>query len=145
MSPLQSLSTIKAYPFQKKNLVILSFRVAGFSLCLSLGVWEVILPLCAEWNNWSFGWFSKSSFTRSFPFCQEVLNIPQIAKASHGIWPPIFHPIQTAIIRLTFLLLLFVQLVLQFRWFLIYGAWKSDDSMIILHKICQIPMNCRCK
>ena len=36
-----------------------------------------------------------------------------------------------------FPLLLVILLVLQFRLFLIDKEWMFDDSMIILHKICQ--------
>ena len=53
-----------------------------------------------------------------------------------------FHPIQIAIIRLMFPLLLVVKLVLQFRLFLSDKVWTFDDSVTILHNICQIPMNC---
>ena len=56
-----------------------------------------------------------------------------------------FHPIQIAIKLLMFLLLLVVHLVLQFRLFLNDAVWLFDDSMVILHKICQILMNCSYK
>ena len=70
-------------------LIIPSFRIDGFSLCLSLGVWE-IFNLCAEWNDWSFEWFTKSSFIRSVLICQEILDTSQIAIAFHGISRPLF-------------------------------------------------------
>ena len=41
--------------------------------------YRVILNQWTKRNDWSFEWFSKSSFARSFPFCQEVLDISQIA------------------------------------------------------------------
>ena len=72
----------------ERFLVVLSFRIDEFSLCLSLGLWEVFLQ-CTRWNNWSFERFTKSSFIRSFPVCQEVLDISQIAMAFRRIWPPL--------------------------------------------------------
>ena len=36
-----------------------------------------------------FEWFTKSSLIWSFPICQEVLNISQIAIAFHKSWPPL--------------------------------------------------------
>ena len=59
------------------------------------------------------------------------------------------HLIQIAIILLMFFLSHVVQVVLQFvlqsHLFLIDEALKFDDSMISLHWICQILMNCLCK
>ena len=62
-------------------------------------------------------------------------NLGHFADSNSIPWnlTTIFRPIQTTVIQLTFLLLLSVQLVLQFRLFLIYEVWKSDDSLIILH------------
>ena len=83
----------KFSPSSKRNpdrfLVVLSFRNDEFTLCLSLGVWE-IFHQCAKWNNWSLKWFTESSFVRSFPVCQEILDISQMAIAFHRIWPPLF-------------------------------------------------------
>ena len=59
--------------------------------------------------------------------------------------PTFFHLIQIAIILLMFLLSHVVQLVLQSHLFLIDEALKFDDSMTILHWICQILMNCQCE
>ena len=39
---------------------------------------------CSKRNCWPIEWFSKSSFIRSSPICQEVLDISQIATAFHG-------------------------------------------------------------
>ena len=52
------------------------------------------------------------------------------------------HRMQNAIIRLTSLLLLVVQLVLQFRLFLCEEVWTFEYSMVLLHESCQIPTNC---
>ena len=41
----------------------------------------------AKRNYSPFEWFSKSSFIRSFPLCQEVLDISQITTAFHRISP----------------------------------------------------------
>ena len=46
---------------------------------------RVIFNHCSKRNYWAFEWFSKSSFTRSFPVCQEVLNISQMAIGFHRI------------------------------------------------------------
>ena len=53
-----------------------------------------------------------------------------------------YHPIQIAKKRLMSLLWFDVQLVLQFRLSLIDEVWLLDDSMMMLHNICQILMNC---
>ena len=47
--------------------------------------------------------------------------------------------------KLLFFFLIFVQLVPQFRSSQIDEVSKFGDSTIILHRICQIPMNCQCK
>ena len=53
---------------------------------VSLGVWEIFHE-CTEWNNSSFKWFPKTSFMGVFLFCQEILDISQIAIAFPRIWP----------------------------------------------------------
>ena len=45
---------------------------------------------CSKRYFWPFEWFSKSSFKRSFPVCQVVLDISLIATAFHRISPPFF-------------------------------------------------------
>ena len=54
---------------------------------VSLGDWE-IFHQCTEWNKWSFEGLPKYSFAWCFPVGQEILDIPKIAIAFHGIWPP---------------------------------------------------------
>ena len=95
---------------------------------------------CSKRNYWPFEWFSKSPFIRSFPVCQEILDILQIVLAFHRISPPIF--IQS-----------WLQ---QYCWgSFFHSSYDSpsdaicldevlmfDDSMIDLHKIFQIPMSC---
>ena len=49
-----------------------------------------IQPSTPKKNDWTTERFSKLPFVRSFPVCQEVLDIAQIALAFHGIWPPLF-------------------------------------------------------
>ena len=51
---------------------------------------RTILKHCSKRNVWTFRWFSESLFIRSFPICQEVLNISQIATAFHRVRPPCF-------------------------------------------------------
>ena len=63
-----------------------------------------------------------------FPFCQEILNISQTATVFHTADVPSF-TLRTA----------------QFMSSRIDEVYKFDDSMIDLHKICQIPTNCQCK
>ena len=46
----------------------------------------------SKMNHWALKWFSESPFMWSFPVCQEVLNISQIAIAFHRISPPFFIP-----------------------------------------------------
>ena len=67
---------------------------------------------------------------------------------SNGIpWnqPTIFHPILIATLQQMFLLLLFVLLFPQFHSYRIDELLMFDESMIDLHRICQIPKNCQCK
>ena len=52
--------------------------------------WSVILSQWTTRNYWSFRWFSKTPFVRSFPIRQEICDVSQIGKACHGICPPIF-------------------------------------------------------
>ena len=57
----------------------------------------------------------------------------------------IFHPSQIATILQMFLPSLFVQLFQQCRSSRIDEVLKFGDSMINLHRICKIPMNCQCR
>ena len=66
----------------------LSCQIDEFMIDLALKS-DDIQPLLQK-ELWSFEWFSKSPFVRSFLFCQEVLNISQIAIALHRISPPFF-------------------------------------------------------
>ena len=87
-----------------------------------------------KWNNWSSERFPKSSFIRSFPVCQEVVDVSLIA----GSIPSTCHPIPIATIQLMFPLLLVEKLVQQFRlfsdWWGVAVRWFHDN--------CQILMNC---
>ena len=51
---------------------------------------RMIFNHCPKRNHWPFECFSESPFIKSFPICQEVLDISQIAKACHRIKPPFF-------------------------------------------------------
>ena len=51
---------------------------------------QMILNHCSKRYCWPFEWFTKSSFTRCFPVCQEDLDSSQMATACHRIWPPLF-------------------------------------------------------
>ena len=51
---------------------------------------SVILNQWTEWNNRSFKKLPKTSFIGRLPFRQEILNVPQIGVAFHGICPPTF-------------------------------------------------------
>ena len=51
---------------------------------------RMIFNHCSKRHHWPFEWFSKSSFARSFPIGQEVLDVSQIATAFHKVWPPPF-------------------------------------------------------
>ena len=86
--------------------------------------------------------FLKSSFVQSSPVCEQVLDISQIAIAFHKNTITSYHPIHIAIIWLMSLLLLDVQLFLQFRLSLIDEVYLFDDSMIILQNACQNLINC---
>ena len=50
----------------------------------------LIFDQCSKRKNWPFEWFSKSSFVRCFPICQEVLDLSKIAMAFRRVWPPPF-------------------------------------------------------
>ena len=51
---------------------------------------RVILIQWTKQNDWSFKWFSKTSFAWSLPIRQEILNVAQIGVTFHGICPPFF-------------------------------------------------------
>ena len=82
---------------------------------------------CSEENYWTCEWFSESS--ESIPRNQ----------------PTVSRPSRIATILLMFLFLFVVQLVPQFRSSQIDEVSKFGDSTIIIHKVCQIVMNCQCK
>ena len=86
---------------------------------------------CPKRNQWAFGWFSESLFIRSFPICQEVVDILQIAMAFHGISPTVFHPDLNATVQQTFLLLHCLPLSQQSHLFLICVVLTYNDSMIV--------------
>ena len=88
---------------------------------------RIIFDHCSEENYWTFEWFSESS--ESIPRNQ----------------PTVSRPSRIATILLMFLFLFFVQLVPQFRSSQIDEVSKFGDSTIIIHRICQILMNCQCK
>ena len=52
--------------------------------------YRVILNQWTKWNNRSFKWLPKTSFTGRLPIRQQILNVPQIGIAFHRICPPIF-------------------------------------------------------
>ena len=58
--------------------------------------------------------------------------------------PTIFHPSLIATVQQTSLLLFCVPLFWQYHSSRIDEVSKFGDSMIIFHRICQIPMNCQC-
>ena len=58
--------------------------------CLIYGWNLIIFDHCSKRNDWSFEWFSESSFIRSLPIRQEILNVSQIGIEFHGICPPFF-------------------------------------------------------
>ena len=70
----------------------------------------------------------ESPLTRSFPICQEVLNISQTTRAFHGISPPIFHPSLIATVQQTFLPLFCVPLFQQYHSSRIDGVLKFGDD-----------------
>ena len=51
---------------------------------------RMIFNHCSKRYYWPFDWFSKTSFVRRFPICQEVLSVSQIAMTFHRIWSPSF-------------------------------------------------------
>ena len=51
---------------------------------------RIIFNHCTKRKFSTFKWFSESPFIRSFPICQEVLDISHIAIAFHRISPPCF-------------------------------------------------------
>ena len=59
--------------------------------------------------------------------------------------PTIFHPSLIATVQQTFLLLFCVPLFQPYHSSRIDEVSKFDDSMIDLHRICQIPMSYQCK
>ena len=152
MSPFQILSAIKAYPrkipgntfFPNWWILALSLSEFGrYSTCAPNGICG---PLSDSPNLRSYGVFpsARKSWLWMIPQIIVHTEFPRLPgdlghfANSNRIpldQPTIFHPIQTAIIRLTCLLSLFVLLFRQFCWFLIYEVWTSDDSMIMLHWI----------
>ena len=56
-----------------------------------------------------------------------------------------FHPILIVTVLLKFLLLLFVPLFQLYHLSRIDEVSRFDNSLKILHKFCQTPMNCQCK
>ena len=103
---------------------------------------EYILPKFSPRTKHVLEGFTKSSFILIFPVCQEVLVISQTAIALHRIQPLLIIRSRLQKKRLMSLLWFDVQLVLQFRLSLIDEVWLLDDSMMMLHNICQILMNC---
>ena len=100
---------------------------------------EYLLPEFPPRTKHVLEGFSKSSFILRFPVSQEVLVISQIATAFHRIRLPLI--IRSRLqLRLMSLLLLDVQLALQFRLSLIDEEKMFDDSVIILHNACHIPI-----
>ena len=98
----------------------------------------MIFNHCSKKDYWPFEWFSKSSFIRSLPISQAVLDVSQMAIAFHRIKTTIFHPI-LSVTLLQHLPSLVERLFQQCHVSRIDGVLKCDDSMISLHKICQIP------
>ena len=95
-------------------------------------------------NDWSFKRFSKTPFVWSFPIRQEILNVSQKGVTFHRICPPIF--IQTWLqqySRGTFFHS--AHCSQQSHLFPICVVSTYNDSRKDLHKLCQIPTNCRCK
>ena len=88
---------------------------------------------------------SPNRLFRCFPTCQEVLNFSQIAIAFHGISPPFFIQARSQQYLQTFLLLFCEPHIQPCHLSRIDRMLKHDDSMINLHKSCQIPTNCQCK
>ena len=93
-----SRSAIRLFPFQ---------NLPRDSLTAKKDSWKKVLAklmiscLISWWNRmifnnyskryyWSFKLFSKSSFVRRFPICQEVLDVSQIAIAYPRARPPPF-------------------------------------------------------
>ena len=106
---------------------------------------RVIFNHWTKLDIWPFERFSKASFIWGFPIRQEILNVHQIGNSTPYNQPTIFHPSLIATVQQTFLLLLCVLLFRQSRSSRIDDVSKFDDSMVSLHRICQIPMNCQCK
>ena len=135
MSPFQTPPAINAYP--KKILV--NFLAKLISLDRSLAETGDIQSSNQMELLVLQKWLSESSFIGSFPVCQ-VLNVAHISTACQRISPPFFDPI------------LFVATQLKCTFFSLFALLSLSnaislgstgcDSMIILHRICQTPMNC---
>ena len=95
---------------------------------------RMIFNHCSKKNYWPFEWFSKSSAIRSYPFSLGVLDVSQKAIALHRISPPLF--VQSWLKK--FIPWFCVPLSEQYHLIRNGEALMYNDSMIILHSLCQI-------
>ena len=101
----------------------------------------IIFNHCTKRNNQAFKWSSKSPLCGVFPSAKRSWTFrTQIAFITKN-QPTMFHPSLIATSLPLFCALLFR----QSHSSRIDGVWKYDDSMISLHWISQIPMNCQCE
>ena len=87
ISLFQILPAINAYSKNISGKIFLSNLVVLTGLVQKKGV---MFNHCTRRNHWASEWFSESPFMKSFPICQEVLNISQIAVAFQRISEPYF-------------------------------------------------------
>ena len=107
--------------------------------------YRVIFNQWTKRNDWSFKWFSKTSFVWSFP--HQTRDLECFADRYNIPWnlPTIFHPDLVATKLQMYLLSLCVLLSQQSHLFPICVESTCNDSRRDLHKICRIQRNCQCK
>ena len=109
---------------------------------LILRSYRVILNQWTKWNNRSFRWLPKTSFT----WClQEICDISQIGVTFHKICPPTF--IQTRLQQYSRGAFLHSAHCSFSNSISLRSVWcrRGNDSMKDLHKLFRILRNCQCK
>ena len=124
----------------KRFLVKLSFQIDEVlpDHVLRLGDIQPMLQM----ELWSLGMILRMAFRKEFS--RPLGGLERFADSNSIPYnrTTIVHKILTVGKRLRFLLSLFVLLFRQFRWSRIDEVLTFCDSMIILHRISQMPRSC---
>ena len=144
-----SMSAIKISPFQvHPRSMHIRRNIAGKTFFPNWWIsWRnrIIFNRCPKKNHWAIKWFSKSPFRRCFPVFQEVLDVSQMAVAFPRISAPFFilswlrnnaAEVPSSVLRTA------LSTIPSSR---IDEVLKFDDSMMIVHRIRQTPVNCQYK